>query len=160
MNWKFDTSYSCFKLKHEIIIFPRNLLSCRAYQMTSYLITISRHVFFLLKLKWKLPSRSPSSSAMVVAEWTEVESSNKPAHIPYITNMVEKHREEDEDLDDISLRSTRSHWSTWFAVRFGSGCSIGRAAGPTPPRIRTLFQNLFFFLIWVVWTKLTVSAIY
>jgi hypothetical protein len=40
---------------------------------------------------------------MVVAEWTEVESSNKPAHIPYITNMVEKHREEDEDFDDISL---------------------------------------------------------
>ena len=31
-----------------------------------------------------------------------------------VTNLVEKHREEDEDLDDISLRSTRSHWSTLF----------------------------------------------
>lgn len=91
-----------------------------------------------------LPSRSPSSCA--VAEVTG-ESSSKPAHIPYITNMEDKTQQRkvevelEEDLDDISWRSTRSHWSTWFAVRLGSGCSIGRAAaGPTPPRIRTLFQ--------------------
>lgn len=106
--------------------------------VSEFLIGIFKNIILL-------PSRSPSSSAVVVAEVTG-ESSNKPAHIPYITNMEENKQrkvevELEEDLDDISWRSTRSHWSTWFAVRLCSGCSIGRAAaGPTPPRIRTLFQ--------------------
>lgn len=74
-----------------------------------------------------------------------VDRSNKPAHIPNITKKEallfepkrpDEQENEEDGHDDISLRSTRSHWSTWFAVRCRSG-SIGRA-GPTPPRIRTL----------------------